>query len=1176
MATEAAETHAVAAIDPRRNAVVHAAAGTGKTWLLVGRLLRLLLQGANPSSILAITFTRKAAAEMRVRLGERLLAMCEASDAELDAMFKAIGIAPTAELQQRARRLYEELLVAPHDLRVTTFHAFCQELLARFAFEAEIAPAFEVLEFTTEIETAAWRALDRDLIDAEGELATAMERLLASGGGLENARQALWEFLHHRSDWWAYTEDQNDPVAYATRRLHDSLDVDPHNDPRDLYMRDPTVRALLQSMVAGLGRGTPDSLKGMHTRLEAALAADSGADFYRLVHTALYTQDGKKPREFKIPKALTQLLGPASSETLMQQHQALLQHLEQTTERHRRHATWERNRDWYTVGSRLLHHFQEQKRAAGVLDFADLEWLAYRLLNRSRHAQWVQYKLDQRIDHLLVDEFQDTNPTQWRLLLPLLQEMAAGSTERQRSVFLVGDEKQSIYGFRRADPALLTLARDWLMDNGSTHVHEQHISWRSSPAVVRFVNLLFDVEPAGNGDAALEHRLPNFRTHDTHRKDLWGHAELLPLVVRDTTAPAVVDFRDPLEQPRLVEEDQRRRREGDMVAQKILALLDRPIRDGDKVRRLRYGDIMILVRNRTYAPMYEAALRAAGIPYAGAGRGNFLDCLEVRDMVDLLRLLVSPFENVALAAVLRSPMFAAGDEDLLALSLLDESRSWYDRLASHYGTDTASSPLARAARLLQSWRRFADRIPVHDLLDRIYFEADVPERYAAAAPAHLRTRVAANLIRLLDLALEADGGRFPSLTRFLSRLEVLTEEENESLGAGAGTGADQVRLLTIHGAKGLESPVVFLLDAARDPETREARAEVLIDWPLEESRPARFLLLARRNEADSASRAMAHAQARAAFQEETNLLYVALTRAQQYLFVSGCEAGRRKGDGPGRAGDAGRGWYGWIEQRFAQAHAGGNADLKVQRITLPGDGETINLCGAITHGLPPAVVTAQAPLPGAIRVDPALTRPFQPRAVMPDVPPEEGDNERVIGADVRLLSAAKQRGVVIHRMLERLTAAHTTRERARQEVWHEFGTDLAGESLQAYWTEACAVLDAPDFARFFDARFYAEARNEVVVVYEDNGIAITGVIDRLLITKDKLVLIDYKTHHASSATLPALAAVYAAQLRQYAGALHALWPDRPVEALLLFTATRVCIPVDTTAAARAAATDRPL
>ncbi len=1157
MANALRDPNPLAAIDPRQNAVVHAAAGTGKTWLLVSRAIRVLLEGATPSSILAITFTRKAAAEMRLRLNQRLLSMSEASDPLLASMLQEVGLTADSETIRRARRLYEELLTAPYDLRATTFHAFCQELLSRFAFEAGVPPAFEVMELTAELEAAALRLLDRDLADNE-PLGAVMERLLRHTGGLDGTRRALDEFLAHRSDWWAYTENETDPISYAARRLQDTLRIDPRENPVDAFAHDPVTRALVQSMIVALGRDTSSGLQAMSVCLRTSTDTTTAADFYRLIREALLTKAGT-PRVFRVPNALARALGPAASAALVRDREALLDRLQQADERCKRLETWRRTCDWYVVGARYLEHFQRAKRTEGVLDFADLEWLAYRLLNQGRHAEWVQYKFDQRIDHLLVDEFQDTNPTQWRLLLPLLEEMAAGSTDRRRSVFLVGDEKQSIYRFRRADPALFTIARGWLATHTGARTYDQHVSWRSSPAIVRFVNVLFDMPPTAAATGSHDHQLQNFRTHETYRQELWGHAELLPLITHDLPSAAARDFRNPLEQPRVSEEDQRHRREGDMVATQIRSLLGRPIHGADGIRPLGYGDIMILLRRRMHAASYEAALCHAGIPYVGAGRGAFIKCLEVRDVMDLLRLLVSPLQDVTLAAVLRSPIFSASEDDLLALADDEMAAAWYDRMiARHGGGDSA---LARAARLLQGWRNVADRVPVHDLLDRIYFEANVPQRYQSAAPAHLRQRVAANLTRLLDLALEADGGRFPSLARFLARLDVLTEQDTESLDAGALAAGDQVRLLTIHAAKGLESPAVFLVDAARDTEGPPQGIDALVDWPIDQPRPESFLLLARKNGADACSRELAERRSRAAFQEESNLLYVALTRARQWLFVSGCESGRRNASTPCRMGDAARGWYGFIERRFDAARTSGAAaafELKLRALApLSGD-VSVNLVGFIDCGSPPNLAPASSEPPTAVVVDQNLTRPFD-RPVNTR-PPDQDDAADGAPTDVGLLPPTKQRGVVIHRMIERLVS-DSDRDRAKQRLWREFAANVEGDWLLGCWREACAVVDTPEFRRFFDPHLYDDARNEVSILYRADGRESVGVVDRLIFRGDRLVLIDYKTHRVEPSEIPALVTLYTPQLRRYADGLRRLWPARPVEAVLLFTACRVSVEV---------------
>jgi ATP-dependent helicase/nuclease subunit A len=1138
--------------DPGRNAVIQAAAGTGKTWLLTGRIIRLLLEGSPPGSILAITFTRKAAAEMLLRVRQRLYRMACADDAALAGLLQEIGAPASRQTLARARQLYEYLLTAEQELRATTFHAFCQELLGRFPLEAGVAPGFTLAEQTQEFETAAWRALDADLARRGGELDAALTRLLDGCGGLANTRRALHEFLTHRSDWWAYTENHTDPVGYAERRLRQTLEVDPTHDPIEQFAADIEFRELVIEYVAQFNNHATGRHQTNLAPLQEALADDVPPPrFHALVTQAFLRADGQ-PRAFSITKPLMKALGAEAAERLIALHERVLNSLDSVAERARRYQTWVRSHAWYTVGDRLLGHYQQIKRERDTLDFADLEWLTYRLLSNGRHAEWVQYKLDQRIDHLLIDEFQDTNPTQWRLLLPLLEEMAAGTSERTRSVFLVGDEKQSIYRFRRADPELLTLARDWLQQHTNAETYDQHVSWRSSPAVIEFVNRIFTDASAAADPAphAGEYRLRRFHPHATHLHDLWGHAELLPLIPRTTATAgsAAVPFRDPLTQPRVLEEDLRHQQEGELIAEKIQALIGQPIRDRSQLRALRYADIVILLRDRTYASAYEAALRRAHIPYIGAGRGTFLDALEIRDIVQLLTLLITPFDDVALASVLRSPMFAACDADLMALALPRESRPWLERLPQAAAGKPTDNALARAARLLPEWRALADRIPVHDLLDRIYFETDLPARYRQAAPAHLQQRVVANLTRLLALALEVDAGRFPSIARFVAQLGALTADDNESHSVG-----DSVRVLTIHAAKGLESPVVFVADAARAT-LRERGVRALIEWPIQEVRPTLFLLSAIKSDGDAVTRDALQRQEQAARREEANLLYVALTRARQLLFVSGCEPRTRN---PTSAGDPARAWYGFVERRLQSDTPGSVGEARLQLQTIPhtdGSG-AFNVHGAVMFGTVPAVppATESAAVPIAT-IDAALTRPFP----LPPAPPAAitlNPSAQTVGVPERANAPADavQRGIVIHRMLDQLTASPRDRAHVRHRLRIEFAaiTDIIFDD---HWREACAVIDDPRHRELFDSGLFQEARNEVPLLYRRGNDDVVGVIDRLIIRERDLIVLDYKTNRVAASGAVSLAHTYAAQLQLYVEGVRRLWPERVITAVVLFTA----------------------
>lgn len=1147
---------------PENNVVVQAAAGTGKTYLLTSRIIRLLLAGTPPGAILAVTFTRKAAGEIRQRVVQRLLDMAGMDETRLRRILESLGAQTDPATIHRARDLYEVVLNAMPALRAVTFHAFCQDILRRFPLEADVPPGFTLLDATHELEQQAWHALDAEITSNPAKpLALAMDLLLRDGGGYDSTRQTLMAFFTHRSDWWAYTENQAIPAQYAADQLQNVLEVTPGKDPVAGFLGVREIFDLLGRYAHLLAKHATATNEKHAANLIRALTPDAPtAQAFALVSEALLTRD-LTPRVMRASKTLTKQLGDRAAQELFALHRELTQRVLAVHEQISRHKSWKLSRAWYLCGQRLIDHYQRLKLERAALDFADLEWKTYQLLNRGQHAEWVQYKLDQRIDHLLVDEFQDTNPTQWQLLLPLLQEITAGDPHRSRSIFLVGDEKQSIYRFRRADPELFDAARKWLTQHAGAHTVSQHASWRSSPAVIRFINLIFDRKAESISE--LPYSLPGFQRHATHLETTWGRVELLPIVSKRESTQSPTALRNPLHSPRLIDEDLRHQEEADLVAGRIHALIGTPITAMDPVsgetihRPLTPGDILILLRDRLYAQTYEDALRRAGIPYLGSGRGLLLSRLEVRDLIHLLKLLCTPFDDLALASVLRSPMFAATEADLMQLAVQVGASSWYERLLRL--TTMPDSPLGRAQRLLPQWQRRVDRVPIHDLLDRIYAEADMIGRYVASAPAHLQGRVAASLTRMLELALEADSGRYPSVMHFLENLEALTSDESEAIGASFGAAQQRVRLLTIHGAKGLEAPVVFLVDSARDPGKRDRGARALIDWPVSAPKPVHFQLCPRREELDAVSRYLQQQRERAARREETNLLYVALTRARQILYISGCEPARGE-----------RGWYGYLEERLRLAEASGAAADAgaVLEHRYSADGNKIhNTTAVLTYGQTPAVTDTSAAAPARqLAIDDALRTPLMLAPARPENRPSDlaGDDD---AADDDIVSAservrARRRGTVLHRMLELLTSS-ISRAEARARAWHEYGSLVDETVLDVAWREACAVVDHEPFQFLFDARHYEHARNELPLLYQDKSGLVHGVIDRMVLAGDELILVDYKTHpNATAANVQTLAQSYVRQMQLYRDGIQRLWPNKRIRRLLLFTGCRETVEIE--------------
>jgi ATP-dependent helicase/nuclease subunit A len=651
-------------------------------------------------------------------------------------------------------------------------------------------------------------------------------------------------------------------------------------------------------------------------------------------------------------------------------------------------------------------------------------------------------------------------------------------------------------------------------------------SWRSSPAIMRFVNLLFDETPLG---ALLE----DFETHDTHHHDLWGRVEVLPLVPKadkpeapepDPDAP--IRLRDPLETPRPYAEDDTAYREGQAIARRIRALIDAgvPVGAAGKARRLRYDDIMILLRNRTASEHLERALREAGIPFLGSERGGLLEALEIQDLLALLELLVTPFDNLRLAQVLKSPLFDATDADLVALAQT-EGKYWLERLGTLVGTGVASPALAVAHRQLSAWQPLAGALPIHDLLDHIYTQGDVIARYRAATPEDQRPTVLANLTRFVELALEVDAGRYPSLIKFLDRLRQLRAGSDEAPDAPPSQGVDaRVRIMTVHGSKGLEAPVVILADATAPPNDRGTYAP-LVDWPVDAEHPELFMLRGKKADIDSDTQGQIDRAQERNRREDANLLYVAVTRARQMLIVSGHERSKGKEEN----------WYVAIE-----AAVDGQAEAN-------DDGAWV-----LEHGEPPEIVATEAAAPEAVTVPPGLDRKLRTPPSPSEIAPSRqvGTGGLVEAEDEDGLA----RGIAIHRALELLTSPNPPdADTLAARIAAELALSARRHELDGWIAEAMRALDDPAFADVMrpDATF--EARNELPILYQQNGRRVYGMIDRLLVGANRLILVDYKTHRVDALQCEALAAHYAPQLKLYAEGLHRLWPERRIDARLLFT-----------------------
>ncbi|MFO7654879.1 MAG: UvrD-helicase domain-containing protein [Candidatus Krumholzibacteriia bacterium] len=1206
------------AADPDCSVVLRAGAGSGKTKVLVDRYLRLCLGGTSPRAILAVTFTRKAAIEIKERLVTQAARFAVLPEPELrEDLARLLAREPAADELRRAAVLFERLLEDLDALPVGTIHAFCQTLLGRFACEARLDPGFGVVEKTDEL----WdEALDR--LEQETARDPAGAALLASLGRTpEDTRRELGQLLGARSDlrrWLlraareheattasaacAVTTATSTPTSAAVGwreslapaltelrlALFSGTPLADRDDPDPLDLADPLAAELCRLAGAGLeavaavpdGAPTAGFTSELESRGKQALeiAADletaAGCDDPAAAMAAavlacrrcLFTSTGTV-RRFRTGRRIDR----ARIDAVLDRAVAPVQRLLGVV---RRIDVYRDNRALLEAGLRALEIYEEVKSRDRVLDFHDLEERAWQLMTDPEEALHVQFRLDDALEHLLLDEFQDVNHNQWELLSPFVHEFLAGrsSTGRLRTVFVVGDVKQSIYRFRGARPQIFAGADRLLAQRDDGRLLALDANFRSLPAVVRGVGLLFEQPPL---------------------RDLLPAGEATRVAqepVRDE-GPGELVLVTPFAGPDGGDDEAAAAWVAETVAQIVAerTVVERDHAGGGLHRRpARWGDVLVLCRARTHVGHYEQALRERGIPILPAGRGTLAVSREVQDVLALLRWLVFPADETCLAAVLRSPFFRLPEHrvhELLAV------RRGTGATAGRGGGDlwrvlkrcAGDADLAPVVPLLERWLGRVDREPPHALLRRIYRDTAALEAFAGARgeQAHF------NLLRLLDLTLGTDLGPHPTLRRLARSIEraARTAGEEEAVHPGE-EGVGRVRVMTIHGAKGLEAPFVVLVDADR---RLAPRLERLALQPETGSGPVLYRISRRlvdelaAGEPAGTPAGLADALGTALREEEAesaNLLYVALTRARDACWVVGA-AGR----GAEEHRDS---FLRQLDDAATAAQREGAAPLTRIDPPIGGDDRTV--------AAPAAPAGPRAPARPAVPEKATVARSWRPPSLGPRIevvsPSRTGvDDVHTDAAGEEQTGAAGDAGARDDASEQAGGPPPTVpggappaapggappaapggappdRARERGERIHawlqaaaESGRMPAGSGPE--WDEAGAVFSHPDLAWIFHPeREGGRGLCEVPVIHRSrpagSGRAeqrVLGAIDRLIVRGDRVDIIDYKSNQiASLDDLERLTDRYRPQLVRYREALAALWPERSVRCWILFTA----------------------
>jgi ATP-dependent helicase/nuclease subunit A len=1116
------------ASDPGASAWVSANAGTGKTAVLVRRVLRLLLAGSQPERILCLTYTKNATSEMENRLLKDLARWATESEDNLSTEIRRLtGMMPAADLIHEARRLFARTLEAKGGLKIYTIHGFCECVLQRFPLEAQIAPNFSVLDGRQEklLKAEAFDAIiARIAANSDSALGEALVSVL-SRTAESQLRLMVDLMLAERA---ALARPIGDEWPDAERKaLKRVLGVE-HDKEQALL--DGLLAAvsdqLIDQMVSVLAADGPTKTdQTLSSRLKTAKDA-SGEMRISALRDAFYDSKGEFPLQ-RLCGAQVRRAAPdlcAKFDAVKDAFVALNDRLGQL-------QAVETSVALLVLASEIHEEYERRKRAEAVLDYDDLIAKTVSLFVEFGAAPWVLYKMDQGIDHILVDEAQDTNPKQWDIVRALAEEFFAGKgrSETLRTLFAVGDEKQSIYSFQGAEPVRFGAAgRDFRIKAEAAglvfHRVPLTLSFRSTEPILEAVDAVFAREAAAKGLTWIDPTI----THTAHRKQEPGLVELWE-VEEDPKAPAAPAF-----------EPWNDRNEGTGAVERLCQRIASTIKawlDGaeggaleSQKRRVKAGDILILVRRRDpfTTPMIRA-LKHAGISVAGADRMLLMQQLVVQDLVALADFLLMPEDDLALAVVLKSPLFNLDDDALFAIAPTRKGSLWAAL------KDSNDPRFKEAKTRLSDWLSRTDLVPPYE------FFAQLLGSEGALMRTRLLTRLgpeAADAIEeFLGLALTYDREAAPSLLGFIAELrsgdlEVKRDMEQDR---------NEVRIMTVHGAKGLQAPIVFLPDTCQLPRNPGVRLYELARFG---GGPGEIghLVWAVANRKHDVIEAAKAAIRDAEIEEYHRLLYVAMTRAQDRLYVCGWLGKTSLPEGS---------WYDLIKKGISGllTPAKGVDGKPVSRFELKPTERFEVAVEAKDESKPcelPAWTRTPAPQersPFELLPSRLAARQVQGEAEQPPLGPSElADNARFA------------RGRLVHALLQHLPSMPTgDREHAARVFVAARGAVLPETMQSEIVSESLAIANDPNFAPLFAEGSLAEVPVVALLGKDTAQQALSGQIDRLVVHGDELLILDYKTNRPPPSRPEEVAPAYISQLAAYRFALRRLFPGKSVRAALLWT-----------------------
>ena len=1110
---DAARARQLAAADPERSVFVSANAGSGKTHVLVQRVINLLLRGADPAKILCVTFTKAAAANMATRVFDTLAVWTTLDDAALDEKIRlATGKAPDAAQRAVARRLFAHALETPGGLKVQTIHAFCTRLLHQFPFEANVAARFEVLD-----EAATMQLLNDLTLKVLLEGATNPDSVLGKALAVAityaadvTFKEVIAETIGKRDLITAWAERAGG-IQQAIGELTRAFGLTPGDSVQavenEYISGSPISRHEWSELIGVFSTGS----KTDKERADSLLAALHSAGREQIEqYLDIFCTGERKGRASVLTKKLAES-NPQWSERLNAEKDRICQLIAREFALRAR----DRSAALITVAAEVVKRYRTEKDRRGLLDYEDLIDKTLILLRdastKSTAAAWVLYKLDLGIDHVLVDEAQDTSDKQWDIIKILVAEFLPGGARDnvRRTLFAVGDEKQSIFSFQGAVPHKFAEMRTHFRTLHETSdvafaVERLDFSFRSAIAVLSAVDAVFRQPEAFQGLTAD----PTWVVHQALPDAVPGEVEIWDLIGPDDKNTGKEGWDAPFDITSETSPSVK-------LAAKIARTVKTWIANGTRPR-----DVLILVRQR--GPMFEAVIRAlkqAQIEVAGADRLVLTEHIAVMDLLVLGDAVLLPDDDLALATVLKSPLFGLDEEKLFALAYQRKGplRSTLRKKASDdpafAAASTALNSLADRARTSSPFAFYAYVLSTG--------------RGRAKILARLGTEASDALDEFLNLALAYEQRETASLQGFLNWIRAAQSEVKRDMDIAR----DEVRVMTVHGAKGLEAKNVILIDhTTTRPEG--AHPPRLLSVPITEARPdASGLIWAAAKDKDAGPMAQARARAiDAACDEYRRLLYVGLTRAADRLLVCGAKGVNKAPEGC---------WHDLVLRALQPlSEETGDIDGKIWRFHKGGPAQTNDTSSSTKRQVAlPAWLTAKAP-----------AAPPAPKILRPS---EMADHvARFVGAG-NTREVALLRGTLAHRLLQSLPdILPSSREKVANEFLSRRGKMLSSDQRDALVKEVLRLVENEDFAELFATGSRAEVP---IVGTLGEGLRVSGQVDRLSVTKAQVLIADFKTNRMPPRRIEEVPDAYIEQLAAYRAVLQKLYTDRVVRAALIWT-----------------------